>query len=116
MRLSDADRERFYDQLSAHAAADRITIEELERRVAIVAAAQEREQAAAALADLPPLATGAQAERGRRLFGRRYGVAEAPAPDWQPTSERFRDPESRRLMRVWVDGSGGRHYLAEQDE
>lgn len=113
MWLSDVDREQFYGQLSAHAAAERISIEELERRVAIVAAADTREEAAAVLADLPPLASPAPS--GRRPFGRRYGVAQAPAPDWQPTSERFRDPESRRLMRVWVDGSGGRHYVLEKD-
>lgn len=114
MLLSDADRERLYEQLSVHAAADRITLDELERRVAAVAAASTREQAAAIVADLPPLPP-AEAQGGRRLFGRRYGVADAPSPDWQATNERFRDPESGRLMRVWVDSAGGRHYLADAD-
>jgi hypothetical protein len=109
--LTDADREAFYEQLSAHAAADQITLGELERRVALVAEAATREQAAEALADLPPLA-GPPAER-RPWRGRRYGDAEAAEPDWQPTNERFRDPGSGRVMRVWVDPSGGRHYLPD---
>lgn len=89
MLLSDADRERLYEQLSVHAAADRITLDELERRVAAVAAASTREEAAAVVADLPPL-PAAQQEGARRLFGRRYGVADGPSPDWQATNERFR--------------------------
>lgn len=40
MRLSDADRERLYELLARHAAAGRITIEELERRVAVAAGAK----------------------------------------------------------------------------
>jgi hypothetical protein len=113
VQFSDEEREQFYQQLSARAAADQITLEELERRVAVVAEAENREQAAAVLADLPPL-SGEASPRRRRL-GRRYGDADAPAPDWQPTAERFRDPGSGRVMRVWVDGAGGRHYVADKD-
>jgi hypothetical protein len=113
VQLTDADREALYERLSAHAAADQIGLEELERRVAIVAASATREEAAAALSDLPPLSAG-PTQRRRRL-GRRYGDADAPEPDWQPTSERFRDPGSGRVMRVWVDADGGRHYLADSE-
>ena len=79
MRLSDADRERLYELLSQHAAAGRITMEELERRVAVAARAQTREEATALLDALPPLP----------------GQSETP----------------KRIMRVWVDAHGGRHYL-----
>jgi hypothetical protein len=80
--------------------------------VAIVAEAQTREETAAVLADLPP--PPAAASSARRARGR-SGHAEAnrPAPDWQPTNERFRDPRTQRIMRVWVDAAGTRHYVPE---
>ena len=111
MRLSDAERESLFDALASHHAAGRLDVAELERRVGVVASAVTREEAAVALADLPPLPAGSVAPR---LHGR-HGHAEAAraAPDWQPTGERFRDPRSQRVMRVWVDGAGGRHYVPE---
>jgi hypothetical protein len=110
--LGDSDREQLYELLKRHAAEGRLGIEELERRVSVVAAAETREQAAAALSDLPPLAAGRSGKR-RQLRGRGHGEAEKPGPDWQPTGERFRDPRTRNIMRVWVDGAGERHYVAE---
>lgn len=113
MRLSDDERERFFGRLSRHAAAGRISFEELERRVAAVAAAETREQASAVLADLPPLPPDSlEAERPPR-HARGHGEADAPEPDWTPTEERFRDPRSGRVMRVWSDAGGGRHYLPD---
>ena len=122
MRLSDAEREALFEKLSRHAAEDRLEIDELERRVAVIAAAVTREDAAAALADLPPLApvpaVGAPAEGPRSgsgwRRGRGHGHAAAPAPGWQPTDERFRDPGSGEVMRVWVDPGGARHYVADR--
>lgn len=111
MRLSDADRERLYALLSQHAAAARITIEELERRVALAAGAETREEATALVDDLPPLPGRSQAAWWRI---RAHGEADAVAVDWQPTNERFRDPRTERIMRVWVDADGGRHYVPDQ--
>jgi hypothetical protein len=48
------------------------------------------------------------------LFVRRHGEAERPEPGWVPTDEVFRDPGTDRLMRVWADAKGGRHYLPER--
>ena len=112
MRLSDADRERIYDLLAQHAAAGRITMEELERRVAHAAAADSRDEAAALLSDLPPLPGDGQAPwwRGRAA----HGEADGPEVDWQPTNERFRDPRTKRIMRVWTDAAGARHYVPDQ--
>ena len=115
MLLGEADRELLYEALKRHHAEGRIDLAELERRVAIVAEAQTREagrrshgRAAAALR------AGA---RRPRSAGRAGGAVTArprsPQPDWQPTSERFRDPRTRAVMRVWVDGAGARHYVAE---
>jgi hypothetical protein len=38
-----------------------------------------------------------------------------PRPGWRPTAERFRDPKTRRVMRVWEDGAGVRHYVADDE-
>ncbi len=122
-RLSDRERERLFDELARQAAAGRLDMAELERRVAQVTAAETREQAAEVFADLPgadvPGITGpASAARpandtARPKWGRGHGEAGSPDPDWQPTPERFRDPRSGRIMRVWIDGTGSRHYVAE---
>ncbi|HSC02743.1 MAG TPA: DUF1707 domain-containing protein [Solirubrobacteraceae bacterium] len=112
MLLGDADRELFYEALKRHHAEGRMDLAELERRVGIVAEAQTREAAAEAMAGLPPLAEPAPEAR-RPRWGRGHGEAEKPQPDWQPTSERFRDPRTRAVLRVWVDPGGARHYVAE---
>jgi transposase InsO family protein len=113
MLLSDADRELLYERLSRHAGAGRIGIDELERRVAAIAEARTREQAAEVMSDLPPLGEGERSRR--RRWGRGHGESGAPAPDWHPTNERFRDPASDKVMRVWVDAGGGRHYVADEE-
>jgi len=110
--LGDAERELLYETLKRHAAEGRLDTAELERRVAIVAEAPTREGAAEAMAGLPPLARAPGQER-RPRWGRGHGEAEKPEPDWQPTNERFRDPRTRNVLRVWVDGAGERHYVAE---
>src|SRR5947209_18354364 len=111
VRLSDADREHLYERLAQHAAEGRLGLDELERRVEALAKSETREEAAAVLGDLPPLpanaasgarpagagragpgsaAAGPAGARARRRRG--HGHADRPAPDWQPTNERFRDP------------------------
>ena len=99
MQLGDADRELLYETLKRHHAEGRLDLDELERRVTLVAEAHTRDPAP------PP-------ER-RPRWGRGHGEAEKPAPDWQPTNERFRDPRTKSVMRVWVDAAGARHYVAE---
>jgi hypothetical protein len=113
MRLSDSEREQLFEVLKRHAAAGRIGIEELERRVAAVAMAESREQVAELMSDLPPLPTDRSAQR-RPRWGRGHGEANTPAADWQPTAERFRDPKTGNVMRVWVDSGGGRHYVRDE--
>jgi hypothetical protein len=116
VRLSDAEREQLYELLKRHAADGRLDVAELERRVAMVATAATDTEASAALADLPPLRSAEHDPRGSspvRSRGRGHGHADKPAPDWQPTQERFRDPRTNRVMRVWVDAAGARHYVPE---
>jgi hypothetical protein len=112
VRLDDADREAMYETLSRHAAAGNLELDELERRVTLIASAETREAAAAVLADLPALPSP-QAARTRPRWGRGHGEADKPGPDWRPTDERFRDPRTRNVLRVWVDPAGDRHYVAE---
>ncbi len=113
MRLSDADRELLFEKLARHAAAGRIGVEELERRVVAISDCETREQAATVMGDLPPLDDATAKPRGLWSWGRGHGEAPTAAPDWRPTAERFRDPGTNRVMRVWLDGGGGRHYVAD---
>ena len=39
---------------------------------------------------------------------RRHGESNLPSEDWQRTDEVFRDPTTRRFMRVWVDPATAR--------
>jgi len=37
-----------------------------------------------------------------------------PGAGWVPTPERFRDPSTRAIMRVWVDPADlSRHYVPD---
>ena len=116
MLLSDAERELLFEALKRHAAAGRLSIDELECRVAGIEQAPSREAAAAVMADLPPLPAQGSGSAGGRTRWRRgggHGAAATARPDWQPTGERFRDPGSDTVMRVWVDADGGRHYVPD---
>ena len=85
--------------------------------MAVVAAAQTREEAAAVLADLPALPPGsgpgssASKRRSRPRWWRGHGDAETPQIGWQPTGERFRDPTTGEAIEVWEDpATGAREY------
>jgi hypothetical protein len=118
--ITEADRERLVARLREHYARGELELDELTRRVEIVLAATYLDQATAAVADLPPLdgpaagpTTPGPAPRPRR---RGHGQAARPGAGWVRTSERFRDPTSKVIMRVWVDPSTDpetRHYLPD---
>ena len=113
MRLGDSDREALYEQLARHHAAGRLSVEELEQRVAALSSAGTSEEAARLLADLPPLPPD-PGTAPAYVRGRGHAEADAAQPGWSATPERFRDPRTGRVMRVWVDSAGGRHYVAEE--
>ena len=111
---AEADRERLVALLREHYAVGQLDLEELNRRVGLVLSAKYLDQVAAAIADLPQLAGSAMAEP--RPVKRRRGHAQAakPAAGWIPTDERFRDPTTRAIMRVWIDPvDHSRHYVPE---
>jgi Domain of unknown function (DUF1707) len=109
--LGDADRDRLASLLREHYAQGRLDLEELRRRVGVVLAAQYADEAAAALSDLPPVAGAATS---RPLQRKRHAQAATPGPGWVPTPERFRDPSTKKIMRVWVDPADqSRHYVPD---
>ena len=127
---AEADRERLVALLREHYAVGLFGLDELDRRVGVVLTARYLDEAAAAVADLPGVpapgtAPGAAAagsaapgrpapRRGRQRRG--HAHADRPAAGWIPTNERFRDPTSRTVMRVWVDPADqSRHYVPEPD-
>jgi hypothetical protein len=129
----DAGRDRLLGLLREHYARSTIDDAELDRRTEMVLTAQFSDQAAAAVADLPVLAepgpgpgpTGSgpagQGPAGpgkgsARRERRRHAQTVVPQADWVPTAERFRDPTSRAIMRVWIDpADDSRHYVPEPD-
>jgi hypothetical protein len=48
------------------------------------------------------------------IFLRRYRDTNRPQADWHATDEVFSDPSTKRIMRVWLDDAGNRHYVAER--
>ena len=112
-RLSDTDRDRLAALLREHYAQGRLSLEELRRRVGVVLSAELAEEAAAAMDGLPPLP---EPGGGKRARGRRHAQAAAPDAGWLPTSERFRDPSSGQIMRVWIEPADQSwHYVPDSD-
>jgi hypothetical protein len=101
------ERERAAALLGRHFAADRLDADELDRRLDLAFAGELE----VALQGLPPLA-GPVAQK--RRWGRRHGESRVADPSWIPTKERFIDPSTERVMRVWVDpGDHARHYVPD---
>lgn len=127
---AEADRERLVALLREHYAAGLFGLDELNRRVDVALSARYLDEAAASIADLPglPAGTGASSAPGSPGSGpagvaprpartrRGHAHADQPAAGWIPTPERFRDPASRVVMRVWIDPADqSRHYVPEPD-
>lgn len=137
---AEADRERLLALLREHYATGLFGLEDLDRRVGVVLGARYLDEAAAAVADLPgapaagpasgapgPAAQGPAVPGGTagspgtmagrsapRRVRRGHAHADKPAAGWIPTDERFRDPTSRAIMRVWIDPADqSRHYVPE---
>ena len=118
---AEADRERLVALLREHYAVGLFGLDELDRRVGLVLSAQYLDEAAAAVADLPGVSGAGPTVAGtaapRRVKQRRgHAQAAQPAAGWIPTDERFRDPTTRAVMRVWVDPADqSRHYVPEPE-
>jgi hypothetical protein len=116
--IGEAGTERLLGLLREHYARGRFDLDEFSRRVGVVLAAAYADQAASAVADLPPLElpAGGRAVAGRPgRGGRRHAQADKPGPGWVPTPERFRDPSSGKIIRVWLDPADqSRHYVPDR--
>jgi hypothetical protein len=107
--------------LREHYARGQLDLDEMSRRVGVVLASAYSDEAAAAVTDLPLLGSmpsaeppSARASRGRFGQRRRHAQRMEPGAGWVPTPERFRDPSTRAIMRVWVDPADmSRHYVPE---
>ena len=115
--LGDADRDRLVAVLREHYAAGRMELGEFGRRAGIVLAASYADEAATAFDGLPPMAApGPAAAPARPRSRKRHAQVSEPQPGWVPTAERFRDPSSNTIMRVWTDpADGSRHYVPDND-
>jgi hypothetical protein len=119
--LDEAGRERVLALLREHYAQGRLNHAELDRRVGIVLSATYTDEAAATVADLPTIigASGTPATPGAAAglpIGqrRRHATQAAPGAAWVPTPERFRDPSTKKIMRVWIDPADqSRHYVPD---
>jgi len=117
----DADRDRLLGLLREHYALSHIDDAELDRRTGIVLNAAYTDEAATAVSGLPLLgveaagpAAGHGSAPGRGKSRRRHAQTDRPGAGWIPTDERFRDPTSRLIMRVWIDpADDSRHYVPE---
>lgn len=118
MLIGDPERERLTAILREHYAEGRLTLEELRRRAEIVLAAAYQDEADQALAGLPVISPGtavtAKPPRQGLLSRRGHAQSASASPDWVATAERFRDPSSGLIMRVWIDpADGSRHYVPD---
>jgi Domain of unknown function (DUF1707) len=124
--LGDSERDQLILVLREHYAAGRLTLEELDRRAGVVYGSAYRDEAEAALTGLPAVpGIGPEAASAPRLgrqdgpagrWPRRRGHAQVtePEPGWVRTDERFRDPSSGQIMRVWIDpADASRHYAPD---
>jgi hypothetical protein len=108
--VSEQEQEHLIQALHRHFAAGRLDLEQFDARAALLYGAATRAEARAALEGLPLL--DATPPRGRRTR-RRHGEGEPVQPHWVATDEVFRDPTSRRVMRVWIDPTDGSRHYAE---
>lgn len=102
-------------ELGRHYVAGHLEADELDARLDRVYSAPEL--ARTVVEDLPALEPAAPAPvaSSKGWWRRRHGESDGPKPDWVPTAERFLDPTTDRLMRVWRDPvTRTRHYVAER--
>jgi hypothetical protein len=113
--VREADRDRLLALLREHYARGELDHDELDRRVGVVLSATYLAEAAAAVADLELTDTRTAAPNPLRQR-RGHAQSATPAAGWIPTDERFRDPTTGTVMRVWLDPADkSRHYVPDRE-
>ncbi len=113
----DAVRDRDAALLGRHYVAGNVGADDFSARLDILYGSAGDGGRATALAGLPALDAAAPAAVvSRRGWWRgRHGESDGPQPGWLPTPERFLDPTTDRVMRVWLDpATRRRHYLPDR--
>lgn len=110
-RPTDDEVEQLLGALRRHLAEGRLTLDEFDGRAGLLYAGTTRASARQALADLPLLDAEQPVKRG--WFRKRHGERDQLEDHWVATEEIFRDPTTRRVMRVWVDPTDGSRHYAE---
>lgn len=115
MTPSDADRERLAEELGRHYVAGHLDAAELDARLGAVYGDGDVEEGLTGLPPLPRSDAAPPPPKRRGLLRRRgHGERESAQPGWRPTPERFLDPTTSRIIRVWIDPADGtRRYVAE---
>jgi uncharacterized protein DUF1707 len=117
--IVEAERERLVARLREHYARGELELDDLSHRVEIVLAATYTDEAAGAVDGLPLPAVPAGPGPAKRPRRRGHAQVVTPGPGWVRTEERFRDPTSQAIMRVWIDPSTQpetRYYVPESGE
>jgi hypothetical protein len=113
--VREADRDRLLALLREHYARGELDHDELTRRVGVVLSAKYWQEAEAAVADLQ-LTQRNPAAPSQVRHRRGHAQSPTPAAGWIPTDERFRDPTTGTVLRVWLDPADkSRHYVPDQN-
>lgn len=109
LRVGDPERDHAVLQLRRHFLDGRLEMEDFADRVGTAYDAQTQADLDRAMTGLPQLPIEVEPSGNGHRDER-----ELPAFGLHPTAERFRDPTTGRVTRVWVDPvDGGRHDVAE---
>ncbi len=117
LRISDADRDQISDVLGEHAAEGRLTMDELDRRVGVLYAAQTRAEVAPLVADLPPLV--APGEERHHVLVHEREESLPTLPEWlTPAEVTALAPPARAAVSAPGAGKAAlrKHAKLRQDE
>jgi len=112
-RASDADRERALALLQRAFADGRLSEDELRARIDRVLHATSQQALTELTHDVAaPSSPPSTSSKSSSPHKGRHGE-HGDTDGLRPTDERFRDPSTKRVMRVWLTASGERRYLPD---
>jgi hypothetical protein len=112
-RASDAEREHALTSLQQAFADGRLNEDELRARIERVLHAQTSDDLVAVTRDVPGAPRPVLSPSRKDLHRGRHGEHAGETEGLRPTDERFRDPSTHRVMRVWLNAQGERRYLPD---